>query len=185
MKLNLGCGFNKREDYINVDCNEYCMPDIEVDLDKTEWPWGDDSVDAVDLTHTLEHLGETTAEFFHVMKELYRVCKSGTVIDIAVPHPMHHAFMDDPTHVRPITPDCLDMFNKKHNSDDIKAGGYESKLGIMLGIDLRIAGVKYLLEPKWELLVQNNLMSDVEMVQKMTTENNVCMEMLIKLEVVK
>ncbi len=69
MKLNLGCGFNKREDYINVDCNEYCMPDIEVDLDKTEWPWGDDSVDAVDLTHTLEHLGETTAEFFHVMKE--------------------------------------------------------------------------------------------------------------------
>jgi hypothetical protein len=41
------------------------------------------------------------------MKELYRISKNNCEILIKVPHPYHYAYLSDPTHVRPITPELL------------------------------------------------------------------------------
>jgi hypothetical protein len=38
MRLNLGCGFNKMDWYVNVDANPDCAPDEMANRD--DLPWG-------------------------------------------------------------------------------------------------------------------------------------------------
>ena len=37
MKLNLGCGFDKREGWLNVDNFTACEPDQLLDIEATPW----------------------------------------------------------------------------------------------------------------------------------------------------
>ena len=55
LRLNLGCGMNRLDGYVNVD--RYGEPDLRHDLEVVPWPWPDDSVSEVLLKHVLEHLG--------------------------------------------------------------------------------------------------------------------------------
>ena len=62
LKLNLGCGNNKYDGFLNVD--KFGEPDIKWDLEKFPWPWEDNSVDEIRIIHVLEHLGDCL-QFFH------------------------------------------------------------------------------------------------------------------------
>ena len=42
LKLNLGCGQNPRDGYLNVD--KYGSADLTCDLEAFPWPWPDNSV---------------------------------------------------------------------------------------------------------------------------------------------
>lgn len=56
MKLNLGCGSNKLEGYINVDCDSKLEPDWILDFKDLIWPWEKSSVSQVVCFHTMEHI---------------------------------------------------------------------------------------------------------------------------------
>ncbi len=103
MKLNLGCGYNKLDGYVNVDSDPNCEPDTLADIEDS-LPFEDNSVDEIVLNHVLEHLGQTTKVYFHVWKEMYRVLKDGALVLINVPHHNHDNFHHDATHVRKVTP---------------------------------------------------------------------------------
>ena len=75
--LNLGCGFQKRDGFLNVDSFAGCEPDMVVDLEQLPWPFASDSAERVLMSHVLEHLGQTPAVFLGIMQELYRVCRDG------------------------------------------------------------------------------------------------------------
>ena len=47
------------------------------------------------------------------MQELYRVCRHAAVLDITVPNSSHDSFTADPTHVRPILPLTLALFDRQ------------------------------------------------------------------------
>src|SRR5438128_1636018 len=113
MKLNMGCGHNKLDDWVNVDVSQECAPDVVCNLELLPWPWADDSIERVLFNHSLEHLGEDKRTFLGMMKELYRVCCDGAQIEINVPDPRHDDFLGDPTHVRAITPSLLTLFNRE------------------------------------------------------------------------
>src|SRR4051794_18215857 len=118
MKLNLGCGFQKLDGFVNVDADALCKPDVQHDLEKTPWPFEDDSVDMFYACHVLEHLGGTARDWLAIWKEIWRVAKPDAMIEIYVPHPRHNNFLIDPTHVRPIFPETIAMFDQMRNIRD-------------------------------------------------------------------
>lgn len=133
MKLNLGSGTNKRDGYVNVDRAH--GPDVVHDLELFPWPWPDSSVDEIQASHVLEHLGREASVFIGVMKEMYRVCKPGAKVFIVVPHPRHDDFLNDPTHVRPITLNVVALFSKSWNRQWAKDGSANTKLALEHDID--------------------------------------------------
>src|SRR5438270_12013588 len=108
LRVNLGCGPRPEPGFINVD--RFGQPDVQHDLEVLPWPWPDNSVAEIVLSHVLEHLGYDPKIFLGIMKEMYRVCQGGAAVRIVVPHPRHDYFLADPTHVRAITPFGLQLF---------------------------------------------------------------------------
>ena len=47
MKLNLGCGFDKREGFINADHYPACEPDVLMDIEQVPWPFEDNQFEYV------------------------------------------------------------------------------------------------------------------------------------------
>ena len=108
LKLNLGCGSDFRDGYLNVD--KFGEPELQVDLETFPWPWEDNSVSEIVMQHVLEHLGRDTETYLNIITEMYRVCENSAKILIEVPHPRHDTFLYDPTHVRPVTPESFGLF---------------------------------------------------------------------------
>ena len=180
MKLNIGGGDKHYEGFLNVDYDANCEPDYCFNIEKDVWPFEDDSVDAVIAHHIMEHLGEG---YFHVMQELYRICKPGTIIDIVVPHHRHEHFLNDPTHRRPITVDGLWLFSKKYNDACIEQKAAASRLGHYFGVDFEVMHSFDVPDPRYKNAFDGKIKEEVE--QYIYEHNNIVMEVHIKLVVVK
>jgi hypothetical protein len=136
LRLNLGCGSRRLDDYVNVD--KYGEPDLRLDLETFPWPWPDNSVGEIQLIHVLEHLGQGPDTYLRIFQEMYRVCRGGAEVKIAVPHPRHDFFLDDPTHVRAVTPAGLAMLSKRVNREWQAAGASNTPLALYLDVDFEL-----------------------------------------------
>ena len=79
-KLNLGCGDEVMEGYINCDLYN---PKADVMCDARNLPFEDNSIDEVYVCHLLEHFN--FKESFDVLKEWKRVIKEGGMLVIETP----------------------------------------------------------------------------------------------------
>ena len=183
IKLNLGCGINHKEGYINVD--KYGEPEIQHDLELFPWPWKDSSVSEIILHHVLEHLGQDTEVYLNIIKEIYRICKDQAVIHIAVPHPRHDDFINDPTHVRAITLDSIGLFSKKNNEMWVKGNYANSPLGIYLGVDFEITNYSLIPDPHWAQLLREKKISVEEITDASRKYNNVTKEIRMVVKAIK
>jgi len=185
MRLNLGCGGVKAPGWINVDKAAASKPDQVVDLEALPWPWPDNSAEEVALSHVLEHLGARTETYLGIMQELYRVCRPGAKITITVPHPRHDFFLNDPTHVRAITPDGLSMFSQAVNREWMAKGGANTPLGIYCNVDFAIESVQDTLDPFWFGRAQRKEITPDDLNFAALHYNNVVAQTTIVLRAVK
>ena len=148
MKLNLGCGNKKLEGYINIGLTEYCNPDLVLDLENTPYPFKSNSVEEIRMKSVIEHFPLAPKPFFAIMKELYRICKSGAVMHLECPHPFHRWQIVDLTHQKPIHYEGIQMLDKEYCEQLIKSGSTKSPLAIMYNIDFRIKKYEITLDPK-------------------------------------
>ena len=80
LRLNVGCGENKKDGYINVDiCNKECL---QLDM-REKLPFSDKSVSIIYSEHFLEHLPEQYALQF--LNESFRVLIPGGLFSAGVP----------------------------------------------------------------------------------------------------
>ena len=180
MKINIGAGSTRYDGYVNCDYSNHYNPEYVFDLEKDKWPFEDNSVTHVIAHHVLEHLGEG---YFHALKELYRVCASGAIIDIRVPHYTHHNFFHDATHRRAITAPGLDMFSKKRNHRDFLANAATSRLGEYLDIDLETISYSYLPDDAYLEILHGKSNEEIE---KFAYEkNNIISEIRILMMAIK
>ena len=106
-KLNLGCGRDYKEEWVNLDFNKKVRADVYADLEK-DLPFKDNYFDYVFAEHVLEHV----KNLIPLMAELKRICKPGAIIDIRVPHASSMPAYQDPTHVRFFTYLTFDYFSE-------------------------------------------------------------------------
>jgi ADP-heptose:LPS heptosyltransferase len=135
LKLNLGCGNDCLQGYINVDKYDQTNADMLWDLEKLPWPWETNSVEKVLLKHVLEHIGQAPALYLEIIKELYRVCAPDAEVQIDVPYPLHRDYLGDPTHCRPVTAESLWLFNLEYADQLIANHNIGTPLARYIGVD--------------------------------------------------
>ena len=93
-KLNIGCGKDIRKGFVNLDILKLPGVDVVWNLNKTPWPFKDNSFDYVTAVSTLEHV----KDLIKTMEEIHRICKDKAIVDIRVPHFSSLGAYIDPTH---------------------------------------------------------------------------------------
>ena len=108
MKLNLGCGADIREGYINID--NIVRPGISTfqwDLNITPYPWVAGSAEEILAIDILEHLDNPVA----FVTECWRLLEPGGLLFIQTPRYDADFLWDDPTHKRGYTEKTMDFFD--------------------------------------------------------------------------
>jgi SAM-dependent methyltransferase len=92
-KLNLGCGTDIREGWVNLDSVK--LPGVTVvhNIEHLPLPFKDDEFDEILCQDVLEHV-----DYLPLLQDLHRILQSGGVLRIRVPHFTSVANFIDPTH---------------------------------------------------------------------------------------
>lgn len=93
-RLNVGCGHDIRQGWLNLDVAPLPGVDLVHDLERFPWPFEDGAFDEIVLIHVLEHLSDTVK----AMNELYRIAAPGGKVTIRVPYWNSPDSISDPTH---------------------------------------------------------------------------------------
>ncbi len=123
MKIDLGCGLQKKAGFTGVDKIDLPGVDIVCDVDTQKLPLKDSSVSEVYSMHFMEHVSDLVA----VMEELWRVCQKDAKITIAVPYFTSVGAFRDPTHKHFFAYETFDHFT---NSAKVPAFYSEAKFSI-------------------------------------------------------
>jgi SAM-dependent methyltransferase len=110
-RLNVGCGRNIREGWVNLDSAALPGVDIVCDLEalrETPIDLPDATVEHFLLSHVIEHIRDSLG----LMQELWRLATPGAVAVIRVPHGGNDDAWEDPTHVRPYFPGSFGYFSQ-------------------------------------------------------------------------
>jgi SAM-dependent methyltransferase len=108
-KLNIGCGSEVLDDWINLDSVDQPGVDITFDLDTIPekcLPFHDNEIDIFLLSHLLEHIENP----LDLMEELWRVARPNARLIARVPHGGNDEAWIDPTHRRPYFPRSFAYF---------------------------------------------------------------------------
>lgn len=111
-KLNLGCGDDYRDGWINVDIGN-CKKDIEHNLEELPLPFDDNSFDYILLQQVLEHIDR--AKFPKFMEDLHRISNNGCQIHIEVPYYNSKNAWTDFTHKNFFTEESFGYFDNSHH----------------------------------------------------------------------
>ena len=109
-KLNLGCGKDIKEGWVNLDIADLEGVDIVFDLNNLPLPFKDNEFDYILCNDIIEHI----LDYIPLMKELHRILKDGAIIEIKVPHYTYSRAYADPTHVRYFSMELFDFFVRKN-----------------------------------------------------------------------
>jgi hypothetical protein len=123
LKLDLGCGDNKKEGFKGVDYAKTKSTDYVHDLLKFPWPFKDGSVEEVHTSHFFEHIPAKMRPRF--MDELFRVLEPGGKVTIITPYFNSVRATQDFTHEwPPISPNSFLYFNKNWRIENKLTHGY-------------------------------------------------------------
>ena len=80
--LQIGCGWDKMDNTVNIDKASEVKPDIVVDIEKG-LPFPDNSFDKIFSYHCLEHIRPEYWKF--VLNEIFRIAKNECVLEMKLP----------------------------------------------------------------------------------------------------
>jgi predicted SAM-dependent methyltransferase len=102
-KINLGCGKDIKEGYLNVDFEVGKGVDLKLDLNNLPYPFRKNQFEEVYMRNILEHLTDP----YNVMKEIHRICAPRALIMIRVPHFSSNNVWGDLQHKRGFNTDTF------------------------------------------------------------------------------
>ena len=144
LKLDFGCGPNKKEGFIGVDSIQFDgKVDVVMNVVRDKWPWKDESVEEANASHFYEHL--TAQERVHFCNELYRILITGGKCQVIVPHWASCRAYGDPTHVWPPVSEFAFYYMSKdwrktqapHTDIEFNKDGFNCNFNVTWGYSLR------------------------------------------------
>jgi SAM-dependent methyltransferase len=138
LSLNVGCGQNIIDGWVNLDVVPSNGVDLVYDLEAVDispLPFEGDSVSSILMSQVIEHLHRP----LQVLQELWRVAKPGCHLVIRVPHGGNDEAWIDPTHVRPYFPRSFAYFGqpKYHRFDYGYTADWDCRLVVLAVPQLR------------------------------------------------
>lgn len=106
-RLNIGCGKDQPEGWLNVDASPLCGPEMVIELGKP-LPWIDNLFDEVRAYNVLTQV----KDFKFAMNELWRVTKG--FIEIRVPDAANICAFQDPEDFRHFTDQTFTYMEHGH-----------------------------------------------------------------------
>ena len=116
--LEIGCGDKKVKGAIGLDFVKGKEVDVIHDLNKTPYPFKNNTFDEIYVDNVLEHLDKPLDD---LLLELTRILKKEGVIKIKVPHALNVGAFADPTHKKFFTWFTFDYFGSNKQSYYSKA----------------------------------------------------------------
>jgi predicted SAM-dependent methyltransferase len=104
-KLNLGCGSDLKEGYVNLDIVDYGGNMIH-DINQFPYPFQDNYFDEIYASHVLEHLDS----FHKTVTELFRISRHGAIIEIFAPFFLNTKYFGEPDHKIPFSIRSFDNY---------------------------------------------------------------------------
>jgi protein O-GlcNAc transferase len=168
-RLNVGCGRNIMEGWLNLDFMPIEGVDIISDLDKCAeipLPLEDNAIDEFLLSHVIEHIKSPLP----LMQELWRIAKPDAQLVMKVPHGASDDAWEDPTHVRSYYTDSFGYFSQPFywRADY----GYRG--------DWRCDSITFVVSAQ-----ANQGLEGSEILQKINTQRNVVHEMIAQFTCIK
>lgn len=139
VRIDIGCGKNKREGFIGLDAIAFDGVDIVCDL-RGRLPYDDDSVDEVHCSHFIEHL--TWPERVTFLNELYRVMRKDAKCQLIWPHWASQRYYGDPTHKEPMSEFAMFYLDKAWREVNAPHCGYTCDFAATWGYSMR---------PEWQV----------------------------------
>lgn len=166
LRLNLGCGRDIRDGWVNIDSHPLPGVDHVVDFDeKPALPLFGDQVEHSEGSHVIEHL----ANPLPFMEELWRVTKPGGTATFRCPYGSSDDADEDPTHVRRMFVGSWGYFGQPHywRADYGYRGDWQVEQ-VLLAVDPQL-----------------NHLSDGDLRLAVQFQRNVVLEMVATLRAVK
>ena len=115
-KLNIGCGHDYRDGYINADISPEVGADVVLDITE-ELPFGDNTFDEIVVNNVLCQVCDPK-RFVLVMNELHRITDSTGRIYIRVPNAADICAFQDPMDCRRFTDQTFTYMQDGHRRYD-------------------------------------------------------------------
>jgi hypothetical protein len=106
-------------------------------------------------------------------------------VHILAPHPRHDDFLNDPTHVRVLTPALFTLFDRQKNLQWIAGHFANSPLAIYLDVDFVLESSELTLTPAYHAKVVSGELSQDSVRLLLRERNNIASEYNIVLRVRK
>ncbi len=127
-KINLGCGTDYREGFINVENSPFVKKDVECDLNKYPYPFDDESIDEVHAYAVMENLDDIVK----FMDEVYRILKPGGMLKFRSALAFTYVDAKDPTHKQHFIPGTFNLWLKGFNDQKISKTQFKGKLWVTI-----------------------------------------------------
>lgn len=109
MKLNIGCGRDYKDDWVNTDISRETKADYYFDISKEKFPFDDNSADEIYCSGVLEQILENK-DLIHAMNECHRVLQNGCIMTVIVPNAKYSIAHQDPMDIRKFTIPTFNYF---------------------------------------------------------------------------
>src|SRR3989344_3478760 len=107
MKLDVGCGTDKKQGFTGLDISKLPGVDIVADIQKSI-PLKDNSVEEIYCVNVLKHIPDWKTS----LKEMHRVLKVRGILELLVPHFTHNRAFN-PFHKHHFSLHCFDYFDPR------------------------------------------------------------------------
>jgi SAM-dependent methyltransferase len=121
-KLNLGCGTDIKEGWVNLDIADIPGVDVVHNVEDLPLPFADNTFEVILCQDILEHVN-----LVPVLRDLHRILVPGGELRLRVPHFTSRNNYADPTHIRAFSVDTWSFFVR--GKDGLKSRDYYFNFG--------------------------------------------------------